>query len=166
MEDERFAEIERITVAHFGSGSIFHELLAEAKRAREAEQAEWLPQPTEPGWWWYYEKLESTEPRCVGLDKNGRLSFSDEHDGYYCDELPGVWMKIAEPRVPEPVANSGESRFYTSEGYCGHCKCDRQIRYHDSGHERDSSGDYKFCLTCGWMYSNGKWLMVSDESKA
>jgi hypothetical protein len=47
----------------------------------------------------------------------------------------------------------------TEERWCGHCQADTQQRGHDSGHERDSSGDFWECLTCHWYYTGytGKW---------
>lgn len=36
------------------------------------------------------------------------------------------------------------------EFFCQHCQRDTLHTFIDSGHERDSSSDYRECLTCGW----------------
>ena len=43
--------------------------------------------------------------------------------------------------------------------YCDHCENDTQHECHDSGHERDGSGDWRKCLACNWTYSGmtGEW---------
>jgi hypothetical protein len=33
---------------------------------------------------------------------------------------------------------------------CDHCGKNTPHRYHDDGHERDSSHDWRQCLVCGW----------------
>lgn len=38
---------------------------------------------------------------------------------------------------------------YTEEEYCPFCLRFTEQEFYDSGHERDSSGDYVKCLTCG-----------------
>ena len=45
------------------------------------------------------------------------------------------------------------------ERWCGHCEKETRQECHDSNHERDSSGDSRYCLECGWRYSGltGKW---------
>ena len=43
---------------------------------------------------------------------------------------------------------------YLDECYCDNCKKYTQHDCKDSGHERDSSGDYQECLECNW-YSFG-----------
>lgn len=42
---------------------------------------------------------------------------------------------------------------YQDEAFCDHCDEDTQQLIRDSQHERDSSGDYRKCLKCGWIYS-------------
>lgn len=37
--------------------------------------------------------------------------------------------------------------------YCHHCDTDTLQLVVDSNHERDSSGDWRECLTCHWWYS-------------
>ena len=54
----------------------------------------------------------------------------------------------------------GKQRTYiTNNNYCGHCEKDTPQEVHESGHERDSSGDWQVCLECGWRYSGltGDW---------
>ncbi len=45
------------------------------------------------------------------------------------------------------------------ERYCPNCDEWTSQECHDSGHERDSSGDTQKCLECGYDYSGltGKW---------
>lgn len=38
---------------------------------------------------------------------------------------------------------------YIDERYCNNCNQETEHRCKDSGHERDSSGDYQECLVCG-----------------
>lgn len=40
---------------------------------------------------------------------------------------------------------------YTDEGFCDHCDKYTPHRYHDSGHERDSSHDWRECTVCKWI---------------
>lgn len=51
------------------------------------------------------------------------------------------------------------SRTYKDTNYCGICGKDTMQEIHDSGHERDSSGDSQRCLECGAYYSGltGEW---------
>lgn len=46
-----------------------------------------------------------------------------------------------------------EDGFQKDTDYCPNCDKDTEQIVHFSDHERDSSGDYKRCLTCGWEYS-------------
>ncbi len=41
---------------------------------------------------------------------------------------------------------------YVSERYCHNCDKDTPHEVHDCGHERDSSGDTRTCLTCKWVW--------------
>lgn len=47
----------------------------------------------------------------------------------------------------------GISTTYYDEAYCHHCDKDTPHEIHDSGHERDSSGDWRICQVCKWYYS-------------
>jgi hypothetical protein len=49
-----------------------------------------------------------------------------------------------EEESPEP---------YEDERFCGNCLKDTPHTCYDSGHERDSSGDWRKCHTCGWRWS-------------
>jgi len=42
-----------------------------------------------------------------------------------------------------------KSKDYTDDCFCNHCENDTLHVFHDGGHERDSSGDWSVCLTCG-----------------
>lgn len=42
------------------------------------------------------------------------------------------------------------SEAYEDEVFCQNCGKETPHRCEDSGHERDSSGDYQECLACGW----------------
>lgn len=55
---------------------------------------------------------------------------------------------------------------YKDERWCGHCEKDTKQECFDSGHERDSSGDWQICLECGWKYSglSGTWDPPVDLS--
>ncbi len=44
-------------------------------------------------------------------------------------------------------------REYQDEEYCYHCMADTPHTIYDSGHERDSSGDWRICHNCKWRYS-------------
>ena len=39
---------------------------------------------------------------------------------------------------------------YEDEAFCDHCEKYTQHIFHDSGHERDSSGDLRECQVCKW----------------
>lgn len=45
------------------------------------------------------------------------------------------------------------SKIYQDELYCDNCEKYTMHDCHDSGHERDSSGDSAECLECHWKYS-------------
>lgn len=58
----------------------------------------------------------------------------------------------------ETLKVRGMSKEEIYERYCDHCEADTQQRCIDSGHERDSSGDYQECLVCGWhRWGFGDW---------
>ena len=42
------------------------------------------------------------------------------------------------------------NEWYEDECFCDHCNADTRHKFKDSDHERDSSGNYRECLTCGW----------------
>jgi hypothetical protein len=42
---------------------------------------------------------------------------------------------------------------YTDERFCENCDTYTSQICRDSGHERDSSGDYEECLVCRWYKS-------------
>lgn len=54
---------------------------------------------------------------------------------------------------------------YIDEGYCDICDDITEQEYHDSGHERDSSNDWRVCLKCGATYSGftGDWTPKEEE---
>lgn len=47
----------------------------------------------------------------------------------------------------------------TDTRYCPNCDADTLQEVVDDTHERDSSGDYRECLTCRWVYTgtSGKY---------
>lgn len=49
--------------------------------------------------------------------------------------------------------NSDPSREHIDFAYCSHCERDTRHLIHDSGHERDSSGDWTECQECGSRWS-------------
>lgn len=58
------------------------------------------------------------------------------------------------------------SRTFIDDGYyCAICQKDTKQEIHESGHERDSSGDWQRCLECGARYSGytGKWEAAELE---
>lgn len=46
-----------------------------------------------------------------------------------------------------------QKEYYEDERFCEHCNAYTMHRCCDSGHERDSSNDYKECLICHWYRS-------------
>lgn len=46
-----------------------------------------------------------------------------------------------------------KSSDYFDTLFCDHCQKETEQKVHDSGHERDSSGDSFTCLECGWYKS-------------
>ena len=56
-------------------------------------------------------------------------------------------IKAAHPELDEWEIKQG---YYIDERHCDHCDKDTNHRCKDSGHERDSSGDYQECLVCKW----------------
>lgn len=52
-----------------------------------------------------------------------------------------------------------KERTYTDILWCDICNKDTEQTVHDSGHERDSSGDWQECMECGAYFSGltGKW---------
>lgn len=54
------------------------------------------------------------------------------------------------PGAPEPAPPEA---WRDDVHYCDHCERDTPHDAHDSGHERDSSGDWRECLVCRWRYS-------------
>jgi len=48
-------------------------------------------------------------------------------------------------------AATPEEEGYEDEAFCDHCGQDTRQRFHDSGHERDSSNDWRECLVCHWV---------------
>lgn len=50
-------------------------------------------------------------------------------------------------------------REYDDEGYCDNCEDWTPQTFHDSEHERDSSGDWQKCHRCGYTYYGltGEW---------
>jgi hypothetical protein len=57
-----------------------------------------------------------------------------------------------------------QSKTYEDEGYCGNCKEYTHQTIHDDGHERDSSGDWRYCHKCQFRYSGmtGKWTYYGE----
>jgi len=49
----------------------------------------------------------------------------------------------------------GSPFIYEDTLHCDHCDRDTPHRCMDGGHERDSSGDYRECLECGWYRMGG-----------
>lgn len=56
-------------------------------------------------------------------------------------------IKAENPELDEWDIKQG---YYLDERLCKHCDTDTKHRCKDSGHERDSSGDYQECLVCKW----------------
>jgi hypothetical protein len=56
---------------------------------------------------------------------------------------------------------------YTDIEWCGHCEKDTKQTIHESGHERDSSNDWRRCHECQWYYSgwSGEWSPPYDEAE-
>jgi len=54
--------------------------------------------------------------------------------------------------APPPVPKN-QSRDYEDDDFCDHCQKETKHLCHSDGHERDSSGDWRKCLVCGWRYS-------------
>ena len=54
---------------------------------------------------------------------------------------------------------------YQYEFYCDNCKKQTQQVCEDSGHERDSSGDWRICRVCLWRYSgyDGEYSEPYDD---
>lgn len=42
---------------------------------------------------------------------------------------------------------------YNDTEFCEHCKKDTMHLIYESGHERDSSNDWRQCLTCHWTWN-------------
>lgn len=58
-----------------------------------------------------------------------------------------------------------KSKTYKDELYCDVCDKDTQQEVFESGHERDSSGDWQRCLECGaYRYGlSGSWDKYEEE---
>jgi hypothetical protein len=56
---------------------------------------------------------------------------------------------------------------YEDVEWCGHCEKDTKQTIHDSGHERDSSNDWRICHECLWHYSgwSGEWSPPCDTDE-
>jgi hypothetical protein len=44
-------------------------------------------------------------------------------------------------------------KYYEEECFCEHCQKDTMHLVFETGHERDSSGDWRECLECKWTCS-------------
>lgn len=57
---------------------------------------------------------------------------------------------------------------FESEGYCPFCETETSHRCHCEGHERDSSGDYRYCNVCGASKSEifSEWVKDGEWRKA
>lgn len=60
--------------------------------------------------------------------------------GYRAGLLEGQ-KELHKPKLPES---------YEDMANCPHCHKETRHLFRDSGHERDSSGDYQKCLECHW----------------
>ncbi len=62
-------------------------------------------------------------------------------------------------------ASQPKASDYQDERFCDRCERDTQHQVHDSGHERDGSGDRRMCLVCGWTWSEltGEYIPPSKE---
>ena len=69
----------------------------------------------------------------------------------------GLWSNMP-PRIGSLVCQDVR--------YCQHCEEDTTHNCCDSNHERDSSGNWRKCLKCGWEYSGmtGRYHLPSEES--
>lgn len=57
------------------------------------------------------------------------------------------------------VSTEASDNITNDNRYCGHCHDFTDQECRDSDHERDSSADWRKCLTCGWEYRGltGAW---------
>jgi hypothetical protein len=58
-------------------------------------------------------------------------------------------LRAALNDAPPPTARPSD---YDDDSYCDHCDLFTPHRIHESGHERDSSGDMRTCKVCGWTW--------------
>ncbi len=65
-----------------------------------------------------------------------------------------LWLEEAAAGGEVEVEPSRQRREYSDVRFCWHCNCDTEHLCRDSGHERDSSGDYQECTACRW-YETG-----------
>lgn len=71
-----------------------------------------------------------------------------------------AWSEYEPKPKAEPKPKNREEQFF-----CENCKADTLHFVIDSDHERDSSGDYRKCLTCHWTYTGleGEYLPPSFD---
>lgn len=84
-----------------------------------------------------------------------RLSDSDDFDAGWRRWLREVGQRV-NACLGETSSDISQTSvvcvlpYYQDEMWCDHCDKDTQHKVIDSGHERDSSGDWRECLECHW----------------
>jgi hypothetical protein len=60
--------------------------------------------------------------------------------------------------------DEGVTTDYVGTAYCPFCRKDTEQKFHDAGHERDSSYDTKTCTVCGarHMGMTGEYHLGSE----
>ncbi len=100
------------------------------------------------------EQLKRIEARAARTHSPG-IGCSEEEVCDLADEIRRLLALVAaqskviaayEERPPAP-----EERDYKEERWCKRCEKKTLHVCHDSGHERDSSGDSRCCLVCGLL---------------
>lgn len=76
-----------------------------------------------------------------------------------CTRLAGGDAATTAASVQKVVASALQEGEYRDECFCDHCEKDTDHLCYCSGHERDSSGDWRQCLVCNYRYSgfDGKY---------
>ena len=97
----------------------------------------------EPGWYWYRGHETGGEWEPVKIELRGEL---------WCNtlDLPASKLHGERERTYPPESSREE---YQDTDFCTHCDDETPHLVFDSGHERDSSHDWRKCLKCGWRWS-------------
>jgi hypothetical protein len=75
----------------------------------ESSQSKWIDAPNEQAWWWHYDPnaYDFSGPFVYSVMYSGTAKryFIAYPDSRWCNELPGVWMKIETPELPPSEHN-------------------------------------------------------------